>query len=144
LWGIGVYFARSARDALIVAGCVFSHYILDVVTHRPDMPLAPGSEVRWGLGLWNQLALAIVVEAALFGVAVFLYLRATRSTGRMGSIGFWALIVFLCGGWLSGIFGPPPPDIRAMVTGVLILTPIILLWAWGIDRARPVRAPEMG
>src|SRR3954470_23167036 len=42
---------RQFRPALVIAAGVFSHWVLDFVTHRPDMPLYPGSETYLGLGL---------------------------------------------------------------------------------------------
>lgn len=127
---------RRLRDAVLIAGCVFSHYLLDLVTHRPDMPLAPGSDVRWGLGLWNHVALSIAVEALLFGAGVILYIRGTRATSRMGSLGLAALVLVLGGAWLGGVFGPPPPSIQVVAISALCMTPIVVLWSWAIDRAR--------
>ena len=127
---------RRVRDAALVAGCVFSHYVLDVLTHRPDMPLTPGSDVRWGFGLWNHVIAAVAIESLLFFAGVALYVQGTRATGRMGTIGLGALIVVLCGTWLSGVFGPPPPNIQVVTLSVLVMIPILLVWAWAIDRAR--------
>ena len=127
---------RRVREALIVAGCVFSHFVLDLVTHRPDLPLAPGSEARYGFGLWNALVPAIAVEATLFAVAVVVYARGTRATGRWGTIGFWAFVGTMALSWLSGVFGPPPPSIQVVAWTALVFIPITLLWSRAIDRAR--------
>jgi hypothetical protein len=63
LWGLAigiVYFAfrRDGRSALIVAFVVPSHWVLDYVAHRPDMPIVPGGP-RYGLGMWNSLPLTL-------------------------------------------------------------------------------------
>ena len=50
--------------------CVASHWLLDLVTHRPDLLLVPWGERFYGLGLWNSRAGTLVVELAMFGVAV--------------------------------------------------------------------------
>ncbi|HEY3495550.1 MAG TPA: hypothetical protein VGK73_12725 [Polyangiaceae bacterium] len=135
-WGAWFFAKGRVRDGLIVAGCVFSHFLLDVATHRPDMQLAPGSDVRWGLGLWNSVPLTVIVESLLFAGGLYVYVRGTRATGRMGTIGLAALAVVLVGTWLSGMFGPPPPGIQVVAVSILVMIPIILLWAWRIDRAR--------
>jgi hypothetical protein len=52
------------RDSLLLAGGVVSHWVLDVVVHRPDMPVLPhGPYLGWGL--WNHPAVEIALEAAL-------------------------------------------------------------------------------
>lgn len=128
---------RRVREGLVVAGCVFSHFVLDVITHRPDMPLAPGSGVRFGFGLWNALVPAVVVELAMFVAAVVFYARGTRATGKAGSIGLWALAIVLVGIWLSGVFAPPPPDIGVVAWSALLGIPLIIVWSHFIDRRRP-------
>jgi hypothetical protein len=127
---------RRVREGLVVAGCVFSHFVLDFVTHRPDLPLAPGAEGRYGLGLWNALVPAVAVEALLFFAGVFVYLKSTRATGRWGTLGLGAFVAVLTLSWLSGVFGPPPPDILVVAVSALVFIPIILAWSWAIDRAR--------
>ena len=127
---------RRPREALVVACCVFSHFVLDFVTHRPDLPLAPGTEGRYGLGLWNALVPAVLVEALLFAAGVFVYVKSTHATGRWGTIGLGALVAVLTVSWLSGVFGPPPPDIRIVAVSALVFIPITLAWSWAIDRAR--------
>jgi membrane-bound metal-dependent hydrolase YbcI (DUF457 family) len=75
--------------ALLVGGVVVSHWVLDFVTHAPDMPLWPGSSPRVGLGLWRSVPATLLVEGALFVAGIALYARATRPADRIGSIGLW-------------------------------------------------------
>ena len=142
LFAAPLFVKRRTRDALIVAGCVFSHFVLDLVTHRPDMPLAPGVEAKYGLGLWNALVPAIVVEALLFAAGVFVYVQGTRATGRWGTIGLGAFVAVLTLSWLSGVFGPPPPSIRMVAGTALVFIPITLLWSRAIDHARSPRGAQ--
>ena len=136
LFALPWWLRRQRRAAYIVSGCVFSHFALDWITHRPDMPLAPGSNVRFGLGLWNSLPASIAVEALLFIAALSLYVSATRARSWLGSVGLWAMVVVLFAAWLSGPFGPPPPSIDAVVISALAAVPVILAWSWVIDRNR--------
>lgn len=150
---------KRSREAAVMAICVFSHFILDFVTHRPDLPLAPGSDIRLGLGLWNYRALEIAVEAGLFLVGIWLYWSGTTPVVRgnaageapgpgrvpakrikkMGTIGFAVLMALLAIIWLGGALGPPPPDIYVVAWSIVISMPLILAWTYAIDRARQVR-----
>jgi len=98
----------GGRAALLVALAVFSHWILDFVVHRPDLPLYDDT-AKVGLGLWNRPALAFLLEAGLLLGSMVLYLRAQpRGSG--------SLIIFglvMLGIQATVFFGPPPPSDRA-------------------------------
>jgi membrane-bound metal-dependent hydrolase YbcI (DUF457 family) len=136
--------SHGRRAAAIVAGCVFSHFVLDVVTHRPDMPLAPGLPQRFGFGLWNSVPASIVVESLLFVAGIALYARGTRPVSKMGSAGLWALALLLAAIWLAGTFAAPPPNIQAVALSILVMIPVVILWSRAIDRARPLPSPAKG
>ncbi len=143
-WGtlLGVaYFAvrRYARGAWVLAAGVVSHWILDAISHRPDMPLAPGVTTFVGLGLWNSVLASIIVEALLFFLGVFIYVRVTSAIDRKGRITFWTFVGFLAFFWLLNIFGPPPPDVRPIEWGSLTLW-LFVPWGYWIDRHRKLRA----
>lgn len=126
---------KNRRGAIIVGLGVLSHWILDFIVHRPDLPLLPGSDTRVGLGLWNFLAGTLVLEGVLFIGGVFLFTRATKSTNRAGTVSFWSLVVFLIIVSLANIFGPPPPDTSAL--GYVGLSMWLLVaWGYWIDRNR--------
>ncbi len=129
----------SLRHRLLVGALVVSHWVLDLVTHRPDLPLWPGHSPLLGLGLWNSVAATLLVEGLLFGAAILLYLRASRARDRIGAFALWSLLLFQAVIWLSGPWSPPPPSARAIawvgLAGVLFVP-----WAAWIDRHRSVRA----
>ncbi len=135
-----VYFVirRYARGAWILAAGVLSHWILDAITHRPDMPLAPGVAAFVGLGLWNSVAATMIVEASLFILGVFIYARITSAVDRTGQIALWMFVGFLVMFWLLSIFGPPPPDVRSIGWGSLALW-IFVPWGYWIDHHRTLR-----
>jgi hypothetical protein len=141
-WGVLLGLAylvvrRSARGALVVALAVASHWVLDFVSHRPDMPLYPGGP-RVGLGLWSSLPATLAVELGLFTVGLALYLTTTRPldrTGRWGLAGLVALLLALYGG---ALFGPLPPNERAVAWMGLSGWLLPLLGVW-IDRHRATR-----
>jgi len=134
-----VYYAlrRYAVGAWVLGLGVLSHWILDLITHRPDLPLAPGTQTFWGLGLWQSVAATVLVESALFTAAVALYARTTRPRDRIGSYAFWGLVIFCVLGYAGNVMGreSPPPDANALA--VFGLTQwLILPWTYWIDRHR--------
>ena len=129
--------AKNARGAWVIGALVFSHWLLDFVTHRPDLPLYPGGP-KVGLGLWNSTAGTIAVEGAIFLAGVAIYVRLTRARDRVGSIVWWALVGLLTLISIGNIVGPPPPDVRSIAIVGLLLT-LFPLWAWWADRHRDVR-----
>jgi len=111
---------RKDRRASVVVGLVvLSHWFLDALAHRPDLPLAPGGAARVGLGLWNSVAATLFVEGAMFAAAVALYVRGTRAKDRIGSVGLWVMLALLLASYGGAAFGPPPPNVQAIAwTGI--------------------------
>jgi hypothetical protein len=127
-------FRRKRKDAVICAAVVVSHWVLDWLTHRPDLPLVPGG-ARYGLGLWNHTALTVAVELALFASAVAIYAKATKARDKSGKFGLLALVLLLVVIYFGNAFGPPPPSISAIIASCFALW-LLPLWAWRIDRRR--------
>ena len=126
---------RYAKGALVLAAGVISHWVLDLVVHRPDLPLVPGVDSHVGLGLWNSVPGTMIVELGIFALGVMLYLRTTTAADRVGRYGLWALLGFLTIIWLGNIFGPPPPSLTAL-TIVAHLQWLVVLWGYWIDHHR--------
>lgn len=114
---------RSRAAAALAALLVASHWVLDVASHRPDVPLGLDGPML-GLGLWNSVAATVIVEGAMFAAAVAYYARG-RAVGK----GFWSLVAVLAVIYAANIVGPPPPSVTAVAVSVLILVPV--LWFWG-------------
>jgi hypothetical protein len=110
---------------------VLSHWVLDAVSHRADMPLTPWSAARVGLGLWQSLPATLLVESLLFALGVTLYL-GTRPGGRAAAR-FKGLCVFLVVVYLANLFGPPPPSVSAIGIAGLLGAPIIMAWAAWVE-----------
>jgi len=125
----------GARAGLLVAAVVVSHWVLDFVSHRPDLPLWPGS-ARYGLGLWNSVPATLVVEGALFAVALAAYVRAFPARDAIGRWALVALIAFVTFAWVSGPFSPPPPSVNAIVAVSIALVPLLAVMAIWIERHR--------
>ena len=133
--GGGYYLLRRDRSgALWLAVLVLSHWVLDFVAHRPDMPVWPGGPAV-GLGLWYSLPATLLVEYAMFGAGIWIYTRATRPRDRLGSLLFWTFVLTLGALYPLSVFGPPPPSVQALaITGLLSL--LFVAWAYWIDRHR--------
>jgi hypothetical protein len=133
------YRARTAstRGAWVVGSLVVSHWVLDLITHRPDLPLAPGA-LKLGLGLWNSVAATVTVEGALFALGVFVYATTTRARNRLGAVAFWSLVAFLTAIYITSIAGPPPPSAHAVAVVTLLMW-LFVPWAVWIDRNRENR-----
>jgi len=137
----GVYygFRRERKSAVVIGLVVFSHWILDLITHRPDLPLGLGGDQMFGLGLWNSLEGTLVVEIGLFAGGIILYLKSTEAKDRTGRYAFWGLIGVLGLIHIGNIFGPPPPDKLAIAIAGNALW-LFVLWAYWIDRHREGKA----
>jgi hypothetical protein len=137
-----VYFLlkKNLKTSALLGFLVMSHWILDLITHRPDLPLVPGAEIKVGLGLWNSVILTLIVETSIFFAGAYLYLKATRAENKKGNIGFWSLMIFLFLIYLANVFGPPPPSVNAIAVAGLFQA-LLIIWAYWIDRNRK---PIMG
>ncbi len=145
VWAIvlaAAYFAirRDGRGAFVVGACVPTHWLLDYVAHRPDMPLVPRGP-RYGLGMWNSLPLTIAVELGLFGIGILIYLSARRAADRTAHIALWSLVGLLVVVYFASTFGPPPPNVRVLAVSALVIW-LTVPWAAWADRHRMPRVNE--
>jgi membrane-bound metal-dependent hydrolase YbcI (DUF457 family) len=126
---------KSSVRACVMAGAlVLSHWVLDYVSHAPDLPLWPGGP-KVGLALWNSVPATLAVETLMFAVGVALYARATRARDRTGRWALFGLVAFFLVIHFSNAFAPPPPSPKAVAIAALALW-LIPLWGRWIDRHR--------
>jgi hypothetical protein len=135
VWGAAlaiVYFAftRYLAGSVVLGLGVVSHWALDAVVHRPDLPFTPEGTGMAGLGLWNSVGATLALEGAMFVLGVWLYMQGSKPRDRVGIIGFWLFVVFLVTVYLANAFGPPPPDVHAVVLLTLSLWPIAIWAGW--------------
>jgi membrane-bound metal-dependent hydrolase YbcI (DUF457 family) len=126
---------RYGRGAVVLGAGVVSHWVLDAATHRPDMPLLPWGGRRVGLGLWNSIPATLVVELAMFLVALVLYQRGTRARDAIGKWGYGSFVAVLAALYVADLAGPPPPSVPVLAWVSLGLS-LFLLWAAWFDRHR--------
>jgi membrane-bound metal-dependent hydrolase YbcI (DUF457 family) len=144
VWGglFGLLYAALTRAgrtaALVIAAVVLSHWVLDVISHRADVPVLPSDGLRVGLGLWNHPVAAVLVELGIFAAGVWLYLRRTSAIDRIGSLGLWALVLFLLAVYVANVLGPPPPSVAAVAWSAQAMW-LLVFWAFWVDRHRAAR-----
>ncbi len=138
LGGIYLVFRKNLRGAFWVWFCVLSHWLLDAIAHRPDLPLYPGSSTLAGLGLWNSVSGTLLVEGTLFIAAVILYSYATEPRDKTGDYAYRSFVGLLIFLYLLGLMSPAPPGASAIeIAGFLGW--LFIPWAYWIDRHRSIR-----
>jgi hypothetical protein len=128
------------KTALLMAGAVASHFVLDWMVHVPELPLAGEESRKFGLGLWDAPATAIAVEAAVVAAGLALYARAARRA-RWPMVGYVAVLtpVAIARQWLMTSAPPIPVLAWNWIIGSILLSAI----AYGIDRLRMGRSPAV-
>ncbi len=130
-------FVKKQSVALVIALAVFSHWILDLITHTPDLPLWTDDTMKLGLGLWNSAAATYAVEAILLIGALWLYLRATKATSAIGKYGMPVFVAVLLLVNIVNIYGPPPGGSKIeMATSAMVAYFAFAGIAFWLDRKR--------
>jgi len=138
VWGVVLAgFARwrgyGLGDGRLLFTLVMSHWVLDFLTHAPDMPLWPGESPHVGLGLWNSAVGTLLLEGMLWVTGIVLYLGPRRATSRVGPIACWSLVLSSTAIWVSSPWSSPPPSPEALGWFALIGW-ILVPWAGLADR----------
>lgn len=138
VWGVvfallGRWRGMTAREGTVLFVLVVSHWILDFVSHAPDMPLWPGGSARLGLGLWNSIPATFVVEGGMWIVGIVLYLRRRAPTRWVGPAALWSFVVITSVMWALSPWSAPPPNTQTLAWASLIGW-ITLPWAALADR----------
>ena len=141
VWGLLFAWAfvwlRRSRPSVgvVLAFVVVSHWVLDALSHGPDMPVLIGGSLRVGLGLWNSYVATVLVEGLLFVAGLAIYLRSTTAVDRTGSVALWTLAAFLVMIYAANLAGPPPPSGMAAAWSALAMW-LLVAWGYWIDRHR--------
>ncbi len=140
VFGAGHYLIRKdAWTAKVLGAVVFSHWILDWITHGPDLPLVPGLAWKTGLGLWNSVPATVAVEAAFFLAAAWWYDSATEALDAVGRWAWLAMIAFLLTAYGASLGSPPTAGQERMIPVMCIALAFLVPWAAWVDRHRVFR-----
>lgn len=141
-WRRGAARAQRWKTALVMGGAVFSHWLLDLVVHGPDLGLMGDAE-KVGLGLWNYPMATFLAETVLLLAGLLLYLRSTRATtgvGRYGMVIYSLVLMLICAGDLFVATHLYIPE-RLFAVGALVSYLVFAGVAAWLDRKRaPVMA----
>ena len=128
------------RGALLLAALVVSHWLLDFVTHRPDMPLYPGG-AKFGLDLWASIPATVAIEVPMFVAGVWVYASSTRARDGVGRWGFVGLTALLAVAYVANLASPPPPSVNALIITAIIGAILTMVLTWWVDRHRESTCP---
>ncbi len=126
---------HELRPALVVGVGVLSHWILDAISHRPDLLLVPGGSLKVGLGLWNAPVATVMTEGVMFLAGFLLFLRTSTAKDGIGRYGFGIFMAVFVAIYAASLFGPPPPSTTALAW-VSLSTWLFVPVAYWIDRHR--------
>jgi hypothetical protein len=137
--GIVALFTTGNRAAtiLLVAAASFSHWLLDLVVHTPDLPLYDDA-AKVGFGLWRHVALSFPLELIILGLGAWLYARMTVFASARGRYVFWGFVIFLAAIQVYANFGPPPSSPEAMAVIALAFYVVLALLAALVERIATV------
>jgi hypothetical protein len=130
--------SRHWQAAALVGATVASHWLLDLVVHVPDLPLAGNDSPKLGLGLWNHFGLSVAVELVLLAAGTAVYVRGRSRRHPVRAVRLGLVLLLLVGMYVASLLGPPPPSITAIGLGdVGFLLFMGLLAAWADRPASP-------
>jgi hypothetical protein len=111
MFAVAVWLPKvDTRAALLGAAVVFSHWVLDLVVHRPDLTII-GGEPRLGLGLWNNPMIEMPLEVGLTAAALLFYLAKTSAKSPRSTIAIVVLVLLLAAVQAINWFGPQAAEV---------------------------------
>ena len=120
--------AKHRRAGVFAAICVFSHFVLDLVAHRPDLPIVTG-EPKFGFGMWNSIPITFVVENVLLFGSCWLY-DVGRRPARRERIAIYAMCILGSAMFFTFPITDFPADIRITEAVALVVYALVPLVAY--------------
>ena len=138
---VAVVFPAGRRPLAfwLVALASFSHWLLDLVMHTPDLPLLGDDSTKVGLGLWEHVAIGFPLELVLLGLAMLLYARSVNLVGRSGRVILLAFFAFMAAAQVYGTFGPTPGSTEEFAGSALAGYVLLAALAAWVERRAVVK-----
>lgn len=127
--------AARARAFVVTAAAVFSHWLLDLVVHVPDLPLYDNS-MKVGFGLWRHVRVSVSLELMLLFAGAWLYARQVPARRASGDRWLWLFVAALALLEIYNSVGPAPTGARPMAITALFAYGVLALFAGLVERAR--------
>jgi hypothetical protein len=108
---------RRGMAFLVISAAAFSHWILDLIVHIPDLPLYDNTD-KVGFGLWRHVAVSFPLELIVLAAGAWIYVRAAHPPIR-GRNALCIFVVLLAALQAYANFGPPPASETAMAVMAL-------------------------
>ncbi len=136
IYKIGWRNVASNSAALLVGFAVFSHWLLDLIVHRPDLPIYDDT-LKVGFGLWNYRGIEFVLEIGILLLGAVLYLKRNGAIARkIGIIIFVAALVLI---QTSNTFlRQPPSSDRAFAITALVFYTVFAVVAFLLEKRRAI------
>lgn len=128
-------FRRYPVGAAVIAIAIVSHWVLDAIVHRQDLPLAPGAAFKVGFGAWNSIVATLFIESVLLAIGLAIYARTTQPRERAGTRALQAMVAVLVLLLLWSLFGPAPASERTLAIAGLAMW-LFVPWGNWIDNRR--------
>jgi hypothetical protein len=141
-WGLAaaaLYYSWPTRDttrhwqaSVLVGAAVASHWLLDLIAHLPDLPLAGDDSTKVGLGLWRHFGASVTLELLALAAGVVVYARGRSRRHPLRPVRLGVVLALLVGVYAASIWGPPPPSTAAIGlgdVGFLLLMGLLAGWA---------------
>jgi hypothetical protein len=121
------------KTVLLASAAAFSHWVLDLIVHTPDLPLY-GNSAKVGFGLWRNVALSFPLELAILLTGALMYARARKYKSAKGRYVFWGFVALLAVVQVGANFGPAPSSSQTMAITAFILYAVLALLAALVER----------
>jgi len=132
----GFYRANRGRILLVVALAVFSHWLIDLIVHVPDLPLWD-DRYKVGFGLWNYFWIALALEFAILIGGALYYMRIVPSVRPRGDVALWLFVGFMMLLHVVILMMPSEPGSMLMIAAeAFAIYGLLALLAAGVERLR--------
>jgi membrane-bound metal-dependent hydrolase YbcI (DUF457 family) len=135
-YGFIINRAASLPGAILIGAAIFSHWVADLIVHSKDLALYPGSDLKFGFGVWSSIWISKGLELGLFLAGFILYVGGTSPRNAAGRIAPYVVIAVLIGTEVYAAIGEPPTDIKAFALLALVSYVVIAALAFWLDRTR--------
>jgi hypothetical protein len=132
----GFYRTNRGRVLLIVALAVFSHWLIDLIVHVPDLALWDDS-YKVGFGLWDYFWIALALEFTFLLAGAWTYARMLPSTRPRGDVALWLFVAFMMVLHVVTLMMPAPEGSMLVIAAEAFgIYGLLALLAAGVERLR--------
>ena len=142
VWSILVYVAadvitKRRKTAILMGAGVLSHFLFDIFVHTPDLSVFGNNSVLLGLGLWNSIYIALLVELVFYFTGLYIYLKGTKGLAFGGKFGMYIFSgLLIAAAFISQVLSPEPLDGKEVAGSALLSVILVILISYWLDKKR--------